>query len=333
MKRRNKLFFEKHISPAASEEGIALLMVLWVLTILLVIVMSFSFMARTETYATLAFKGGMEKKFTAEAGIERGIMELYYRNQHKNETVELEGLGVWKTDGTAYKNQFVGGYYIVKITDESGKVDINDTSELVLKNLLLNYGVKAEEADTIVDSVMDWKDADDLIRLHGAESDYYQSLPNPYKAKNSDFDTLEELLLVKGMTPEILYGNSEKRGIIDFLTINAKTNMININAAPKEVLMAIPGMSPDIADGIIAVRQTKEIQSIQDVQEILGSNYTVMSAYISTEGTNTFTIDASGYKENEKGGYTIRATVNLSDISATDLFKYVYYKSPVTSKQ
>ncbi len=49
------------------------------------------------------------------------------------------------------------------------------------------------------------------------------SLPNPYKAKNANFDTLEELLLVKGMTSEILYGNKEKKGIIDLLTIYSRT--------------------------------------------------------------------------------------------------------------
>ncbi|MDP2753256.1 MAG: DUF559 domain-containing protein, partial [Nitrospirota bacterium] len=59
-------------NTVASPKGIALLLVLWVLTILMVISLSFSFMARTETYSTLSFKEGIEKKFIAEAGIERG---------------------------------------------------------------------------------------------------------------------------------------------------------------------------------------------------------------------------------------------------------------------
>lgn len=87
----------------SSQNGIALLMVLWVLTILMAIVLSFSFTARTETYATLAFKGSMERKFIAEAGIERGIMELYYRNIYRNVPVELEGREVWKQTGDPIK--------------------------------------------------------------------------------------------------------------------------------------------------------------------------------------------------------------------------------------
>src|SRR4030043_741794 len=243
--------YMKPFNAMSSQKGIALILVLWVLTILMVIVLSFSFMARTETYSTLSFKEGLEKKFLAEAGIERGIMEIFYRNMYKNQPLVLEGGEVWKTDGTSYKAQTGDGYYTVRIIDESGKVDINRVSGVVLKNLLINSGVQEEEVDTIVDSIMDWKDPDDLHRLHGAESDYYMSLPNPYKAKDANFDTLEELLLVKGMTPEILYGDGKKKGIINFLTINSKTSQININAAPKEVLTSIPGITPEFADTII----------------------------------------------------------------------------------
>jgi general secretion pathway protein K len=322
-------------SRISSREGIALLMVLWVLTLLMVIVLSFSFMARTETHSTLSFKDGMEKKFLAEAGIERGITELFYRNVYKNQTIVLEGTEVWRTDGTVYSSQLGDGYYTIRITDESGKVDINTVSDVVLKNLLINLGVQEEEVDTIVDSIMDWKDPDDLHRLHGAESDYYMSLPNPYKARDANFEALEELLLVKGMTSEILYGNNEKRGIINFLTINSGMNRININAAPKEVLMAIPGITPEIADGIISFRQDKEITDIQEV----GISQESMP-YISTTGSNTFTIEAAGYKgsepsttdveQGEKGGYAIRATVT---ITGNNSYKYVYYKSPISINQ
>jgi general secretion pathway protein K len=123
----------------------------------------------------------------------------------------------WQTLGILTEN----GYYTIGITNEAGKVDINTTSELILRNLLLNLGLDLDKADIIVDSVMDWKDPDDLHRLHGAEDDYYISLPNPYKTKNANFETLEELLLVKGMTPEILLDEG-KKGIIDFLTVNSR---------------------------------------------------------------------------------------------------------------
>jgi len=307
------------------ERGIALLMVLWVLTALMVIVLSFSFMAKTETLATLSFKEGIEKKFLAEAGIERGMVEMLYRSKNLN-SGDAE---IWNADGTPYSDQLGNGKYTVRIMDESGKLDINtlnDSSAIILKNLLISSGVKSEDADIIADSVLDWKDADDLRRLNGAESDYYMSLPNPYKAKNADFDTVEELLLVKGMTPEILFGTEGKKGIVSFLTVNSKAGTINISAAPREVLMALPGMTAEIADAIITIRTEKRTQGQQDLQAALGASYALLAPYIGFGSSNAFTIDSVGWKDSEKKGYPIKATIT---IEGSNKFKYVYYKSPM----
>jgi general secretion pathway protein K len=311
-----------------SRDGIALLMVLWVLTILMVIALSFSFMARTETQSTVSYKEGIERKFLAEAGIERGIMEVFYRNINKDQALVLEGSEVWKIDGTPYTEQLGDGNYTVKIIDESGKLNINTVSDILLKNLLTGLGIEEDDADIIVDSFMDWKDLDDLHRLHGAEDDYYQSLQNPYEAKDDQFDTLEELLLVRGMTPGILYGEGERKGIIEFLTVHSGTNRININAAPKEVLMSIPGMSSEFADTIIDMRSTKEIMNLQEIG-IAGENYSIIAPYVTTAGSNSYTIEAIGSKGNKRGGYAVRAVVVITSLSK---YTYVYYKSPTETE-
>ena len=84
------------------------------------------------------------------------------------------------------------------------------------------------------------------------------------RPKTANIETLEELLLVKGVTREILYGDGRKKGLIDFLTVFG-TGKININAAPKEVLMAIPGMTADMVEEIINYRQKQEIKIIQEI--------------------------------------------------------------------
>ncbi len=314
-------------AAAGTERGIALLMVLWVLTILMVIVFSFSYMARTEAYATLTFRQAVEKKFLAEAGIERGIAELFYLNKNKHAQIVAEGSEVWRIDGRHYKVLTDNGYYTIGIMNEGGKVDINTAPELILKSLLINLGVDPELADIIVDSVMDWKDPDNLHRLHGAEDDYYMSLPNPYKAKNTDFETIEELLKVKGMTSEILFGVKGKKGLLDFVTVHSKMTKININAAPKEVLLAIPGITPELVASVMTIRETAEIQ---DIQGVLGNNYDLASPYIGLSQANAYTIDTAGYKGAEITGYSVRATVTLE---GTSNYKYLYYKSPVDSTQ
>jgi general secretion pathway protein K len=316
-----------------SQRGIVLLLVLWILSILMVIAMSFTFLTRTDAYSALAFKEGVENKFLAEAGIERGIMELVYRSVNKGQTVTLEGMGLLKTDGRAYNAQLGNGSYLYRVTDESGKININaltDASGIVMKNLLINSGVSAGNADIIVDSILDWKDPDDMHRLNGAESDYYLSLPNPYRAKDANFDTVEELLLVRGVTPEILYGDGEKQGIIRHLTTSPETSFgINVNAAPREVLMAIPGMTDALADLVIADRESDDPAAQQKVTEDIrigiGQNYALVSQFIRTGDSNTFIIEATGFGESEKKGYPIKAVVTFEG----NQYRYLYYKSPV----
>lgn len=307
-----------------NRDGIALIMVLWVLTILMVLVLSFTYMTRTETDAAMSFRDGVAGKFLAEAGIQRGIMELFYR-QNDPQTEENE---VWRRDGTPYRVKTDNGGCLVSITDESGKVDINRAPEVILRGLFRGLGLEDEDADIIVDSILDWKDADDLHRLHGAESDYYMSLPNPYKAKNAGFETLEELIMVRGMTPDILYGNREKRGAIDLLTVNSKTGKINLNTAPREVLLAIPGITSETADEIIISREKQAITNA-DLQAILGQGFSVARNYVNLSDAVIFTIDAIGFKDSEERGYGIRATVS---IDGNNGYRYLYYKSPAGVK-
>ncbi|MEI6153054.1 MAG: hypothetical protein WCQ90_03100, partial [Deltaproteobacteria bacterium] len=242
-------------NPLISQRGIALVMVLWILVFLTVIVLSFSATVRTEAYSVLSFKKDIENKFLAEAGIQRGLMEILYRNVNKNQKVIVEGREALAIDGRAYQSPIGDGFYTFRIMDESGKININalsDNTRVILYNLIVNRGIPGQEADAVVDSILDWKDADDLQRPNGAESDYYLSLPDPYRAKNASFDTLEELLLVKGMTPQILFGEDGKSGIAPMLTVHSVTGKINVKAAPREVLTAIPGVTADLADSIIA---------------------------------------------------------------------------------
>lgn len=311
-----------------SQKGIALLMTLWLMVILTIMVLSFSLMTKTEAHSTLSYKDGTENKFLARAGMERAITEILYRNVYKNQNITMQGFEVFHTDGTPYTGKIGDGNYKVAITDESGKLDINalsDASGVILNNLLVNMGVQKETADTIVDSILDWKDADDLHRLHGAENDYYMSLPHPYKAKNTGFDTLEELFLVKGVPSDILYGNDQQKGLINFITVYSRSGKININVASREILMAIPGMTADMAENIIFGRQNKASGNIQDAQANLGAGYSAISPYIGTGESNIFTIDVVGYKDNEKKGYAIRATVI---IEGNNKYRFAYYKSP-----
>lgn len=313
------------------KSGVALIIVLWVMAMLIVISLSFSVMARTEVFSTITFKEQMVNKYLAEAGMQRAIMEIFYRNANKNNQITFTGEEVYRTDGTFYYGEMGNGYYKLSLNDESGKININtmnDASGIILNNLLVNSGVEKETADTIVDCILDWKDADDLTRLHGVENDYYMSLPNPYKAKNANFDNLEELLLIKGVTPEILYGNEEKPGLINFITLYSNTSKININTAAPEVLKAIPFMSDANVQQIIDYRNADNTKKDgTDIQTALAGDYAKISQYISTSDSNVYAIEVLGYKEkdDDKKGYPLKAIIM---IEGNDRYRIIYYQSP-----
>jgi len=135
------------------------------------------------------------------------------------------------------------------LQDETAKIDLNALNQVnfsVLKHLITFLGFADGVANTIAAAVVDWVDVDsDLTDApHGAEDDDYMSLPQPYHCKNLPFDSLEELFLVKGMTPEIF------AGIKDYVTVYPKeTNIfsINVNTAPEVVIRALCHSIPDSA--------------------------------------------------------------------------------------
>jgi general secretion pathway protein K len=317
-----------------NQSGVALLIVLWVVVLLLTIALSFSVMARTEIFSTLTFKEQLENKYLAEAGLQRGIVELFYRAANKNRQALFVEEKILRTDGTTYIGKLENGSYRLSMSDESGKININtltDSSGIVLNNLLVNLGIEKETADTIVDSILDWKSPTGLHRLHGADSSYYSSLPNPYKAKNANFDNLEELLLVKGVTPDILYGNGQRPGLIRFLTIYGDASRININAAALEVLKAIPFISADAVQKIIALRSADNAEAAAELQAMLaGGDSAKMSPYIIATDSNIFAIEVSGYRENEKKYYPLKAIVS---IEASGNYTVLSYQSPADIKQ
>ena len=316
----------------ASDRGIALLITLWLLVILTVMAFSFSSLVRTEAYSTFAFKDSIENKYFAEAGIQRGITEIFYRiaaRSGKTSPVPSgEAAAAYQVAGSSYTGRIGDGFYRVSITNDGGKININTLSDqtgIILNTLLVNAGLDKEKADGIVDALLDWKDGDSDTRLKGAETDYYLSLPSPYRAKNKNFETLEELLLIKGMTPDLLYGVDNRNGLINHLTVHSSSPQINMDVATRDVLMALPAMTSEICDGIEKARQNNAIDKIRDYQNIIANRHPFIMPYLGVGESGIYTINAIGYKESEKKGYPIVARIIIEGAGA---YRFLYYKSP-----
>jgi general secretion pathway protein K len=150
---------------------------------------------------------------------------------------------------------------------------------------------------------MDWKDLNDLHMLNGAEEDYYRSLERPYSCKDGPFDIIDELLLVRGVTPEILYGSKDSleeikfEGIEQYLTPwgNGK---ININTAPVEVLEI--AFDAGTVENILTQRETEPFRSpISRGGIVTSSFFTVLSTGSTVDGKIKRTVKAT-LKKNVK---------------------------------
>ena len=227
-------------SASRRQRGIALIIVLWITTLLMLIASSFIYAMRTDVKIVANSLARARLEATADAAVQRAILEMFKPPQLP---------GRWTTDGVPQTWSYQGVAVEVSMTDESGKIDINTASDALLRGLFLAQGMKDEEAAAMIDAILDWRDADSIKRLHGAEEAEYLAAGYSYKPANAAFQSNEELRLVMGMTPELF----DK--VAPLITIYSRQPGINASIASRGVLRALPGATDALVDQYIAQRE------------------------------------------------------------------------------
>jgi general secretion pathway protein K len=324
------------------ENGVALLMVLWVLMLLTVIVGEFCFTMRTRVNITRNFKESTEAYYLALAGLNRAVLEIIrqeltppriVRVEEKETEAETPDAAApeWRMNLELPAMAFANGVFEARIENQSGKVNLNMADKPLLSTMLEGFALDPADRDVIVDSILDWRDSDRNHRINGAEDDYYQSLPEPYDCKDADFDSPEELLLVRGVTPELykaglkdlitvlpknkksagiagskkkrpsgIFGSSKKEGEFDY-------NKLNVNAISPETWAALPGMTEELVAEIFAFRAERDFRSLGEVQEIVGADvFQEIAARLTLETTPYYKVSSFG----AAGGGPIREGVS-----------------------
>jgi general secretion pathway protein K len=159
--------------------------------------------------------------------------------------------------------------------DEERRINVNRASREILVRLMDTVGLPpGSERDTIADSILDWIDPDPFHRLNGAEDDYYERLSPSYRAKNGPLDSIEELRLIRGVTPEVY------DLLAPHLTVWG-SGQINLNTATPTVLQA---MVPQIAPLILAQREAQPLVQPQQGGIVRSTVFTVESTGRSSSG-------------------------------------------------
>ncbi len=143
------------------------------------------------------------------------------------------------------------------------------------------FAIDEGDVDALLDSLADWVDKDNNERPLGAENGYYQRQDPPYTARNAPTLYPEELLLVRGMTRALLFGDAEHEGILAYITITGDDGRLNLNTAPLPVLQALaPAMDETAAQALADFRQSERnrdaLEKTDWVQKVPGlpANFT-----------------------------------------------------------
>jgi general secretion pathway protein K len=287
------------------ESGVALVIALVVVVLLTAMVVEFSFRTNVEASLTANRDAQFQAYLAAKSAVAEaiGLLATDLLDSTENEGAEYDSF--W--DATPWAagingKQMNDAFMRAGIDDECGKINLNalllppDIEQLddredapppeenqwlieTLRVFLLQRDPELE--DDPIDAILDWLDYNDMDdeRTSGAEAEYYEGLENPYPIKNGPMDSLEELLLIKGITPKLYFGNPKADPPIlpldHYLTVHGDPlGRINANTAePEVVYAAVDGYAAGGGDANVdaahaIIQRQMDQQPFMDVAEL-----------------------------------------------------------------
>jgi general secretion pathway protein K len=223
------------------ERGWALVSVLWVVTGLSLLAASVELLSANTFRLERETLHHAQAEAALDAGLARAVLALGAPDLPDR----------WRTDGTPYSFQFGDVTLSIAIQDELGRFDLNAVDGSILVSLLLSQGCSPDDAEKLSDSILDWRSSNadsGLHGLHGATDADYEAAGLSYRPRHAAFQSVDELRLVLGMSPE-LYDK-----IRPALTVYTKKPMVDPSVATREALLALYGGNTTQVDDILRAR-------------------------------------------------------------------------------
>jgi general secretion pathway protein K len=278
--------------------GIALIIVMLVIVVLGILAAGFAITMKVEMKLARNAQSESEMFLLAWSGVE---LARYAIGQQANIPGEsgFHSLDQKWAGGPGGTNQLLAdltledvelgrGRFTVRIADAERKLNLNFTRPDVFDQVLRKLGVDVLDVLPIQNSLEDWRDPDQNTLLHGAESDYYLELTPPYVAKDGPMDDISELLLVRGVTPELYWGlghssqqfiedrfarglaGNHATGLVDLFNVGPVAHRVNINTASAAVLGMLPGIDDGLAQRIVEKRDESPFHSLGELINVGG---------------------------------------------------------------
>ncbi|HEX3675575.1 MAG TPA: hypothetical protein VHU87_14990 [Rhizomicrobium sp.] len=229
-------------APARTEPGAqhgwALVSVLWIVAILSMLAAAGQALTLTSTKTEHRAQDFARANSDLDAAVARAAIAIGDSDPTKR----------WRIDGVPQAFVFDGLKITVAVQDQLGLIDINSADVSTLTRLLQSEGLAPAAADALADKIIDWRSTADLHRLHGATDADYAAAHLPWRERHGAFQTVEELNLVMGMTPQLF------ARIRPALTVYSHRPGFDASTAPREALMELYLDDPQQVDAAIAQR-------------------------------------------------------------------------------
>jgi len=297
--------------------GIVLIPLLWVLTALSFLALDLASTVRAEVNVTQASGEAEKAYFYAQGGLEEVLFHIVfpYPDPEKQKQLFPYAGGMnhyWTRSGEMRCH--------IAIQDEAGKIDLNFANPEVLTRLLENLGIA--QASSIAASIVEWRKPNS----EGKDLDGIKHRP---------FTSVEELLLIRGMNREILYGKPQRkehgrskgtRGLAEFVTVYSGKSQININYAEPEVIAALPGLNLDIANLIVQARAREPFKTSSELfQRVTGVTSGEALSLLTTEVSKQYCLIATAQVSGSKVRRSIKLIIKRSDKFRTQHEKLMWY--------
>ncbi len=233
--------------------GSALIAVLWLVAALSAIAFTVASTVRAEVGRVSNQTDGLKAYYLATGAIERALLYMQWVGY-----VNPDGTPRYYDRGPLMRFQFPQGHAVVEVIPESSKLNVNYATPEELYNLALALGAPPDRAREVAFGIVEWR----TPQLDAA-ADLSPLGASTFRPRHASFEEIEELLLVRGMTPELFYGTYDRdaegrlvprHGLRDCLSVYGSGGVLNVNTVDPAVLAAV-GVPPDAAMAVVQLRQ------------------------------------------------------------------------------
>ena len=252
---------------AGSESGVALVLAIGVVALLTVVALEFQRFSVLQVAMAANFENSIKALCAARSGVQVALSLIEKDGKENTSDSFFDSWGDLEESVGDVKSLFPDAEWELKVTPVNARLNINmlvdNTGKFVpaQKDLWMRILAGGKlligdaEPEDILNAIKDWIDPDDEPTGFGAEEDYYAGLPRPYHCKNAPLTTTGELLMIKGITSQLYYGDENHIGLKQIVAVYG-SGKINLNVAPAALIRVLaPEIDDDMVEELIQYRE------------------------------------------------------------------------------